>query len=180
MRTLKVKKIQFDLLKFTRGRFLELERFQGYKVIHAPSLVRLNGYMFAVAALELKVVIVDDHFMTAPKNVQEFILLHEVGHLNDEGLDINAEHLANRIASVGSIPAEEKYADEYSFRRMNKTQAINALRYLKLTQQVMWADTTEVGLRIEHLESLTVKRRVKSFIQTLSLKFNDIIKEVLV
>lgn len=180
MKRFKISKLQFDLLKFTRGHFLELERFQGYKVIHAPSLVRLNGYMFALAALELKVVIVDDHFMAAPKNVQEFILLHEVGHLNDEGLDINANHFANRIASVGSIPSEEKYADVYAFKRMNKTEAINALRFIKISQQMMLADTREVSLRIDHLESLTVKGRVKSFIRTLSSKLNDIIKEVLV
>jgi hypothetical protein len=82
--------------------------------------VRSAGFLFAMCARyvdDTYAIIVDDEFNLAPKEVREFIIWHELGHIH------------NDKDSIRTLECEHK-ADMYAVSKVGQANAIIALNYM--------------------------------------------------
>ena len=133
-----------------------------YKVSN-KNTVRNNKSVIAISAMsedrKSYIVITDDYYDEAPVYVQEFIELHEIGHIKNGDLDSNKSICANKLAynlsrcvGLGRGAEIEYAADKYSASIVGYNNAINALRYLVDNFNFGLGGNSEIRRRIKRLQ----------------------------
>ena len=134
-------------------KILTARRVEGVPVIKDNDLLEMSGVRVGAAFFPKwgRFIAVDKHFNSCSPNAQEFVLMHEVGHIKT-GLDDIApeDRLLKRymMSLGGNVLPEEQRADDYAFERMGK-KAVDALREL----QDKFPMDKELSLRIERLNN---------------------------
>ena len=91
----------------------------GINITLDHELVRKNGIIFAMYCLYSdgsSEIIVDDEFNIAPKEVREFIIWHELGHIG------NADDIRNLSCEIK--------ADAFAASKIGSNNAVDALKYM--------------------------------------------------
>ena len=90
-------------------------------IIYSPESLKSNDGIFASCnVLNGKYrIVVDDLFIASPTEVKEFVIQHEIGHI---------ELLKEKIDK--HILWDEVYCDKYSMKQVGFNNAINALNYI--------------------------------------------------
>ena len=114
---------------------------QGMILSEASKLLTSEGELVTV-------IIVDDYFMSAPQYVQDVLVFHELGHIENGDLDnISPTNTLKRwlLMNVGIVQKIELEADKFAAKRVGKEETLKALSWMyenvqnKLTRREMKA-----------------------------------------
>ena len=141
-----------------------LYHVDGYPVYHSNETMVVSGLLVAVAIQDFwfgKRIIVDDNFKNLSKEAKEFTIAHEIGHFEDEDLNLDAslkEKSKERIsaANKNEVIREEAFADTYASLYIGVDNGIKALKEIRevATSYRLKGKDKEMDLRIEALEKL--------------------------
>lgn len=103
----------------------------GVPVVHYNDVIWKDGYMIACMgkAGANNCIYVDDHFLSMPEEVQEFILYHEIGHLYHPVIKSGKMDSLKRTLSI-KVSKAELEADRYACKKIGFEQAKKSLQYL--------------------------------------------------
>lgn len=137
-----LKQPAFDSLMGISGRWNNRVLAHSVPVYYNPTIVNGNGLAISCAnkiqfgERYYYVIFVDDIFMKMPKELQEAMLLHEVGHIlygHHDLIDNTYKHTLKRAALglFGKVQEEEILADKFSATVGCSDDMINALLWVK-------------------------------------------------
>lgn len=133
---------------------LKAERVQGIPVVHDTDLLAMYGLRVGGAFFPKwgRFIVVDKYFESCSPNTQEFVLMHEIGHIKTGLDDIPPEYRLTKryvMSLAGNLLPEEERADDYAFERMGN-KAVDALKKL---QDKHFPMDKELSLRINRLNN---------------------------
>lgn len=136
----------------------------GYSVYYSHESMVVSGLLVAVAIQDFwfgKRIIVDDNFKNLSQVGKRFVIAHEIGHFEDEKLNLDSsikEKSKERMASASKneVIREEAFADTYAALYIGIDNAIKALREIgKVSNSYrLKGEDKEIDLRIEALKKL--------------------------
>lgn len=141
-----------------------LYHVDGYPVYHSNETMVVSGLLVAVAIQDFwfgKRIIVDDNFKNLSKEAKEFTIAHEIGHFEDEDLNLDVslkEKSKERViaAKQNTVIREEAFADTYASLYIgvdNGIKALKEIREVAASYRLKGRDK-EMDLRIKNLEKL--------------------------
>lgn len=122
-----------------------------------PVVLRDGG---SIASISQKGrITVSDMFLELPSHVQEFILLHEIGHKVDNQADWELTPSRSDFVLSGEVSPEEIRADDYALKEIGETRAIKALEdFIEIMESKDVSDESlrEVKMRLMAIKGLDV------------------------
>lgn len=102
---------------------------------------------------KIGIIIKDQFFDQLPKFVQDFTMMHEIGHFkNGHHLNGTKNRLPNFMRTFGISNQMEFEADKYAARKVGKTRCIEALKWIQKNTDLPMATKLEIRQRISHLK----------------------------
>lgn len=129
-----------------------------------PVMLKVGGGSIASISRKGRIT-VSDMFLDLPSHVQEFILLHEMGHKLDNEVDWESTPSRSHFVSSGEVSPEELRADNYALKEIGTTRAIKALEdFIKIMESkgVVPEKLKEVNMRLMVLKGLDVNPVTKA------------------
>lgn len=123
-----------------------------------PVMLKVGGGSIASVSQKGRIT-VSDMFLDLPSHVQEFILLHEIGHKLDNEADWESTPSRSHFVSSGEVSPEELRADDYAREIVGDTRAIKALEdFIEImeSKDVSTEALSEVKMRLMAIKGLDV------------------------
>lgn len=125
-------------------------------VIHKNEIVWSINSRFACSGTLgfTDVIYVDDFYLYLPKQVQEFIILHELGHIvNKHNLKIKKPFLQSckRVFKLSDLEVE---ADNHALKNLGHKRCYEALTYLIHDVNMPYLSRKELKKRLNRLQDL--------------------------